>query len=491
MVCSPNKNSTKLKLNIPTNPQFRHPIIHNVKAILYNVFIFILLNLTITIVDNIIVIIHIFLNILYNLLEWGWIMKKIFLISMFLLLLTGCGLTNSEDVLKGLSNNINKANSYYLEGTMEIMNNEDTYSYAVKVSYKKDNYYKVELTNISNDHEQIILRNDDGVYVITPNLNKSFKFQSDWPNNNSQVYLLNSIVEDLSNDKEYTSVKNDKGYVLTSKVNYPNNANLIKQSVYIDKNLKITKVEILDNNEKVQIKMDFATIDMGKKFKDNYFDLDQIVKVKDNSSKKDNSNINSTDDNSSTKKDDDTANNNTGNNSNSEDESSNTNNNSNVNNNDNTNNNSNVNNNNNNTNNSSSDNNTNSTNDANNNSQSEKKTKKTATINDVVYPMYLPSNTYLTTKETIDIDNGQRLIMNFDGDKSFVLIEETTNTNDDNIIIPVVGEIEFVSDVLAVVSDKSLTWSSSGIDYYLASADLEVSELLQIANSISYLPVSK
>ena len=252
------------------------------------------------------------------------------------------------------------------------------------------------------------------------------------------------------------------------------------------------RYEILDNNEKVQIKMDFATIDMGKKFKDNYFDLDQIVKVKDNSSKKDNSNTNSTDDNSSTKKDDDTANNNTGNNSNSEDESSNTNNNSNVNNNDNTNNNSNVNNNDNITNNnSSSDNNTNSTNDANNNSQSEKKTKKTATINDVVYPMYLPSNTYLTTKETIDIDNGQRLIMNFDGDKSFVLIEETTNTNDDNIIIPVVGEIEFVSDVLAVVSDKSLTWSSSGIDYYLASADLEVSELLQIANSISYLPVSK
>ena len=43
--------------------------------------------------------------------------------------------------------------------------NEDTYDYNVKVSYKKDDYYKIELVNTLNNHEQVILRNDDGVYV--------------------------------------------------------------------------------------------------------------------------------------------------------------------------------------------------------------------------------------------------------------------------------------------------------------------------------------
>ena len=49
----------------------------------------------------------------------------------------------------------------------KIINNEDTYDYNVKVSYKKDDYYKIELVNTLNNHEQVILRNDDGVYVDT------------------------------------------------------------------------------------------------------------------------------------------------------------------------------------------------------------------------------------------------------------------------------------------------------------------------------------
>ena len=85
---------------------------------------------------------------------------------------------------------------------MEIVNNEDTYKYNVEVSYKHKDYYKVEKVNTLNNHEQVILRNDDGVYVVTPSLNKSFKFQSDWPYNNSQIYLLGSIIEDLTEDED-------------------------------------------------------------------------------------------------------------------------------------------------------------------------------------------------------------------------------------------------------------------------------------------------
>ena len=48
---------------------------------------------------------------------------------------------------------------------MQIINNEDTYDYEVKVAYKKDDYYKIELINTLNNHEQVILRNDEGVYV--------------------------------------------------------------------------------------------------------------------------------------------------------------------------------------------------------------------------------------------------------------------------------------------------------------------------------------
>ena len=133
------------------------------------------------------------------------ILKKIFIcVFLICLMLTGCKGHNETEVLREFANKVNNANSYYLTGQMELINNEDVYNYNLQVSYKKDDNYKIELTNAINDHKQIILRNNDGVYIITPSLNKSFKFQSDWPYNNSQVYLLSSLLDDINNDENRT-----------------------------------------------------------------------------------------------------------------------------------------------------------------------------------------------------------------------------------------------------------------------------------------------
>ena len=60
--------------------------------------------------------------------------------------------------------------SYYIEGILEVTNNETTYKYDINVSYKKDDNYRVDLKNQTNSHEQIILKNSDGVYVMTLNM---------------------------------------------------------------------------------------------------------------------------------------------------------------------------------------------------------------------------------------------------------------------------------------------------------------------------------
>ena len=60
------------------------------------------------------------------------------------------------------------------------------------------------MTNKSNNHEQIILKNKEGLYVITPSLNKSYKFESTWPDNSSQAYILSSIIKDIKDDKNAT-----------------------------------------------------------------------------------------------------------------------------------------------------------------------------------------------------------------------------------------------------------------------------------------------
>ena len=158
-------------------------------------------------------------------------MKKLLAFILLGLMLCGCGKEGKEDVLKDFTNNINNSKSYKLTGTMEISNDEETFTYSLESYYLKDNYYKVILVNQTNNHEQIILKNNEDIYVITPALNKSFKFQSEWPRNSSQAYLLGSLVTDIKNDNETEISESKTGYIIKSKVNYPNNEELLYQKI--------------------------------------------------------------------------------------------------------------------------------------------------------------------------------------------------------------------------------------------------------------------
>lgn len=96
-------------------------------------------------------------------------MKKIFLalIAISCVFITGCFGNNSSDVLKDISKKYNNLKAYELTGDLEIVNNDDVYNYDVKAIYQKKDKYYVSLKNRSNGHEQIILKNEDGVYVKT------------------------------------------------------------------------------------------------------------------------------------------------------------------------------------------------------------------------------------------------------------------------------------------------------------------------------------
>ncbi len=332
-------------------------------------------------------------------------MKKISLLILLLgcFFVTGCGKNSESDVLDSLDKEISNSKGYIMTATLEVLNNDDIYNYEVESAYKKDDYYKITLINTSNNHEQIILRNDDGVYVLTPSLNKSFKFQSDFPYNNSQIYLLQSIVNDITNDDERTFKKNDKNYVFTSSVNYPNNRNLVKQKVTFDEDLNLEEVVVLDSDEVPSMTLKVKDIDFSPSFKDNYFEIDEIM-----------STVNL-----------------------------------------------------------------------------EEETVETSAIDDVIYPMVLPEGTKLESEEKVDMNDGERVILTFSGDKPFLLVEETVKTMDEFTVIPTMGEPAMFMDSLGVLSDNSVSFTSGGINYYLVSDVMSQDELLEIANSINVLPTMK
>lgn len=331
--------------------------------------------------------------------------RKVILIVgvLSIFLLTGCFGKKKDNLLEKFKKQVSKSENYYLSGDLEIVNHEDVYSYVVEVAYKKENQFRVELKNKTNDHEQIILKNKEGVFVLTPSLNKSFKFQSDWPYNSSQSYLLQTLITDIENDEGKTVEENEEGIVVTTKTNYSNNKSLVRQKIYIDKDANVTKVEVLDQEENVKIKMMFSDVDYDTKFDENYFDLNSNMQA----------------------------------------------------------------------------------------SKTDKLEQTEKEINDVVYPMFLPTNTYLSGENKVSKTDGERVILTFSGEKPFTFVQENVGITEDYETITTFGEPQMLLDTIGIVEDKTVSWISEGVEYYLTSEVMNQNELLEVAASLATNPIEK
>ncbi len=327
----------------------------------------------------------------------GEYMKKILFI-LFSIILVGCK-NKDKDILNNIEKKMNSMETYNIQGELNMYNNDDKYTYSVDVSFKKDNKYKVSLINKINNHEQIILKNEDGVYVLTPSLNKSFKFQSDWPNNNSQIYILERLVNDIKDDSDKKFETIDNMYVYTTKVNYSTNTELVKQKIYFDKENNLKKVEVFDDKDNMVMEFNVTNIKANSNIDDDIFKLDSNLDTK---------------------------------------------------------------------------------------------TKNVSnTMKNVVYPMYLPNNTYLTGEEKVKKEDGERVILSFGGDSSFTIVEETITVGKELDMDISNGEPNMIMDTVGSLSPYSINWISNDIEYTVMSNDISGEELYKVAKSISKSSVTK
>lgn len=323
---------------------------------------------------------------------------KLLILIVSFFIVVGCN--KASDPKRHVVNMLKGVKSYHLDANMTIYNNDDSYKYLLAVDYKDKDMFRVSMKNKANNHEQVVLRNKEGVFVLTPSLGKSFKFESEWPYNDSQSYLLQTIIKDITNDKESMVIEIEGGNIIKSKVNFSNNPKLTTQNVYLDKDNKIVKVEVLDEQEKPNIIVDIANYELNKEIDDDLFKIDNNMTV------------------------------------------------------------------------------------------SKIYEDEIKEISSIVYPLYVPANTYLTSQDKVKKDGGERVILNFSGDKNFTIIEETASVSD-NSIVPVTGSIYEVAGVFGVKDEDSISWTSNGIEYYVVSENLSSEELRNVASSMTVLPVSK
>lgn len=316
----------------------------------------------------------------------------------FILLLTACGEKSQEDVIKKLESNLDELSGYKVQAEMKMNTGQESQKYLIDIWHKKKDFYRVALNNEKDEKgNQVILKNEDGVFVLTPALKKSFKFKTDWPKNSSQPYLYQSLVNDVMKDKEATFKVTEDHYVFQTKTNYQSNNNLPYQEIYFDKkSYTPVLVKVLDNDKNALVEVSFSTFELDPSFKKDDF----LVEA----------NMASAEVDAPVFKEEDAF--------------------------------------------------------------------------TVLFPLFTAGSELVDKKEVM-FENGERVIMIFEGEKNFTLIQEKMNVvQTSSMPKEVEGDIVNLGSVIGALSDNSIAWHKDGTDFYLASEELTREELIEVAKSV-------
>ncbi|PID22086.1 sporulation protein [Sporosarcina sp. P3] len=331
-----------------------------------------------------------------------------------MLVLGGCGKPSKEDVMKKLSNKWNETKGYELNASMEIKTGSEPRVYNVEVWHTKPEFYKVNVMQSGNDESQMIVRNEEGVFVITPSLGKTYKFQSDWPAQNSQGYLIGTLAEDIKADKAAVMEEKEKEYIFETATRNNHKSLLPTQKIHIDKKTLLpSKVTIHDEagEEKISIKFDKIALGVEHKVAEYKVEMDKPKADGDEAdSEKESTDEESADDDG-------------------EDQ---------------------------------------------------------AKLNQqTYYPVANLQGTTLSDEKSVEIENGQRVIMTFSGDREYVVIQEPAEKPLNQMPVSIEGDPVDLGFAVAALTEQSIHWEANGMAFFVASDMLSKEELITVANSMT------
>lgn len=318
--------------------------------------------------------------------------------SAFVLFLAGCGGKSQEKVVSKLEDTMENMTGYKADATMEMNTGQEEQAYEINVWFQKDDMYRVSLSNPADEQgSQVILKNKDGVFVLTPALNKSFKFQSDWPDQGSQPYLFQSLVKDVTEDTEAVFEETDDHYVFETKTNYQNNHTLPYQKVFFNKRTYTpSHVQVLDTDKEAVVEVKFSNFELDAKFAADDFKLDE-------------------------------------------------------------------------------------------NMATAQQDVPVYQDEEDVFMVLFPLETFeaeLEEKKEVALDEGERVIMTFSGEKNFTLIQEKMTVAETTALEEVNGDLVDLGFAQGALSNNVIEWSYHGVDFVLASEDLTKEELIEVARSV-------
>ncbi|MFC5405080.1 DUF4367 domain-containing protein [Cohnella soli] len=357
--------------------------------------------------------------------------------------LTGCGSKNADSIVKDLDKVVGKMESYEGSGTMTLHTGQQPLEYKVEVWYQKPKLYRIALTNAKRDITQIVLRNDEGVFVLTPQLNKSYRFQSEWPENQGQVYLFQTLAQSIIRDEQRQFATEKDNYVFDVMAGNYQNGSFARQKIWLSQdNLAPKQVQVTDSSGQTMVDVKFDTFVFGKKFDKSAFDMDKNMGIepKANAKPSDHSAEGSPSPGAtSSPAPDASASASPG----EDDETS---------------------------------------------VQPEQPTDQPAAVPTLDFiepdPDALPKNVTLKDQTTVQLGENEGIMARYSGDYDFTIVESIAKDRAVTLSEGIVLDLGFTMAHLTRGESSTLTWTYGGVDYRISSADLNQDDMVRIAQSM-------
>lgn len=281
--------------------------------------------------------------------------------------------------------------SYELVCNMEMLDNDELKSYQVTTTFATiddQDYFKVELYDKSLNQAQTIVRNSEGVFVLTPSLNQAFQFQSEWPMNSPKPYIYQSLLSFLDSNQ---AEKVKDGYLVNGDMTYENDERIKTQEVKFDKELNPVYVNVYDDAGVEIIQLTVTSFEANQNIGVENFQQETIMKS----------------------------------------------------------------------------------------NQSQYTSVASALP---LYPVALMGST-LENEKVSQIDNMTNHILKFTGDKSFTIIESSSESEDMTVEV-VSGDLIDLVDGIAFEGNNQMTYLSSGVVCSIYSNDLTRAEMISVLTSM-------
>ena len=206
-------------------------------------------------------------------------MKKISILILILIsVLTLIGCSGSKDTKSSFLEKVSDSLGYKVDGVLETFFENGRKQSDFNVFYKKPDNLKVVLQSVENSDKQIILKNNEGVYVLVPSVNKNFKIKSTWPSNASYPYLLQSLAQDITNDNEAIVTETETTYTIQTKTKMHTEADAITQKIIFSKETNLpTEVLVYENDGDLFMRCVYKNIDLSYNVNDDEFDLEKSM----------------------------------------------------------------------------------------------------------------------------------------------------------------------------------------------------------------------